>query len=135
MTAAAMFLGLAGAACLFLPDEVLKLYSIDSSSQTADKDICRAPILIQILGGCFLPMALLDWYSKHAVLGGIYGRPVVGTNYAHFVIGSLVMAKAVIGADEGVCRPQVWITLVVYVLFAIAFSFMMFGKPKLPKEN
>jgi len=51
MTAAAIFFGLAGAACLFLPDEVLKLYSIDSSSQTADKDICRARRVAHLSGG------------------------------------------------------------------------------------
>ena len=137
MTSAAIFLGLAGVACLFLPDEVLKLYSIDSSTSSVQtqSQTAGAQILIQILGGCFLALASLDWFSKRAMLGGIYGRPVVGTNYAHFVIGSLVMAKVLIGADEGVCRPQVWITLVVYVLFAIAFSFMMFGKPKLPQRD
>ncbi len=130
MSGTAMFLGLAGAASLFFPDEVLKLYSIDWSSKTAG-----TPILIQILGACFLALALLDWYSKHNVMGGIYGRPVMGTNYVHFVIGSLIMAKAAIGADEGVCRPLVWVTLGIYVLFSIAFSFMMFGKPKLPPTN
>ena len=88
MTAAAVFLGLAGAACLFLPDEVLKLYSIDSSTSSVQtqSQTAGAQILIQILGGCFLALASLDWFSKRAILGGIYGRPVVGTNYAHFVI-------------------------------------------------
>ena len=77
-------------------------------------------------------MTLLDWYSKHAVLGGIYGRPVVGTNYAHFVIGSLVLAKAAIGQSNNIF---IWLTLAIYVLFAIAFSLIMFGKPKLSQES
>lgn len=119
MTAAAIFLGLAGAACLFLPDEVLKLYNPSTVNTQG--------FLIQILGGCFLSLALLDWISKHAMLGGIYGRPVVGTNYVQFVIGSLIMAKAAISQSSSVF---IWLTLAVYVLFAIAFSLIMFGKPK-----
>ncbi len=123
MTASAIFLGLAGVMCLFLPDEILKLYNPST--------IYTHGLMNQLLGASFLALALLDWYSKHNVLGGIYGRPVVAANYVHFVIGSLVMAKAAIGQTSNVA---IWVTMVVYVLFAIAFSLMMFGKPKL-KES
>jgi len=124
MTGAAIFLGMAGVMCLFLPDEILKLYNPSTAGTTG--------LLIQLLGACFLALALLDWFSKHAVLGGIYGRPVVGTNYVHFVMGSLVMAKAVISQTNSII---IWLTLTIYVLFAIAFSLIMFGKPKLSQGD
>ena len=118
MTSAAIVLGLGGMACLFLPQEILKMY------YQAAENMQGLPI--QLLGACFLGFAALDWVSRKALLGGIYGRPVVGPNYTHFLIGSLLLVRAAMSQPGNVA---LWCTLAAYALFAIAFGFIFFGPP------
>ncbi len=100
MTGAVIVLGLAGIACLLIPKEIFKLYN------PATEDI--QGLLVQLLGAGFLGFGALDWVSRKSLLGGIYGRPVVGTNYTHFLIGSLLMVRAAISQPNNVV---VWFTL------------------------
>jgi hypothetical protein len=118
MTSAAIVLGLGGITCLFLPQEILKMY------YRADENMQVLPI--QLLGASFLGFAALDWVSRKALLGGIYGRPVVGTNYTHFLIGSLLLVRAAMSQPGNVV---LWCTVAAYALFAIAFGVIFFGPP------
>jgi hypothetical protein len=118
MTCAAIVSGLAGMACLFLPTEIVHLY--DPAAGEA------GGLVVQLLGAGFMGFAVLDWVSRQAPLGGIYGRPVVITNHTHFGIGSLLLVRAAIGQPENVV---IWVTLAAYALFAIAFSIILFGPP------
>ena len=43
-----------------------------------------------------LPFAMLNWMAKGVIIGGIYSRPIVIANLAHFLIGDLELIKAVI---------------------------------------
>ena len=122
MSGAAIALSIAGIACLFLHQEIFMLYN------PATQDV--QGLLVQLLGAGFFGFAALDWASRQAPLGGIYGRPVVSANHTHFVIGSLLIVKAVIGQAN---NPVLWFTLAVYVPFAIAFSIILFGPP--PKKD
>jgi hypothetical protein len=118
ITSAAITLGLAGIACLLLPKEILNLYN------PATED--TQGLLVQLLGASLLALAALDWVSRNSLLGGIYGRPVVVTNHSHFVIGSLLMLRAVISQPNNLA---IWLTLAAYVLFAIGFAIILFGPP------
>lgn len=118
MTGTAIVLGLGGIACLFIPTEIFKLYN------PATED--TQGLLVQLLGASFLGFAALDWVSRKSLLGGIYGRPVVGTNYTHFLIGSLLMLRAAISQPGNVV---LWFSLAAYALFAIAFAVIFFGPP------
>ena len=118
MTGAAIVLGLAGIACLFIPEEIFKLYN------PATRDI--QGLLVQLLGASFLGFAALDWISRQSLLGGIYGRPVVSANQTHFVIGSFLIVRAAISQPNNVV---LWFTLAAYALFAIAFSVILYGPP------
>ena len=120
MRGAAIVLGLAGISCLFMPQEIFKLYHPTSEDG----------LLIQLLGASFLGFASLNWISRNALLGGIYGRPVVGANHMHFIIGSLLLVRTAISQPTNLV---VWCTLVVYALFAIAFATILYGPP--PKKD
>lgn len=118
MTGAAIVLGLAGITCLFVPEEVLKLYDPAAEHVQA--------LLVQLLGAGFLGFAALDWTCRQYLLGGIYGRPVVMANQTHFVIGSFLIIRAVVRQPDNIV---LWCTLGGYALFAIALSVILYGPP------
>lgn len=75
-----------GAAMLFAPDVVLP--------RLAPGYPPSALWLGQLLGAAWLGFAALDWLSQGAVLGGIYGRPVVMGNAALHFMSAMVLLKA-----------------------------------------
>ena len=122
MSSAAIVLGLTGMACLFFPEEIFKLYNPAAGEVQG--------LLVQLLGAGFFGFAALDWVSREAPLGGIYGRPVVSANQTHFVVGSFLVIRAAISQPDNVV---LWCTLVAYALFAISFSAILYGPP--PTKN
>ena len=122
MKYAAIILCLVGITCLFIPKEILTIFNATSDDVQG--------LIVQLLGAAFLGFAALDWASRQSLLGGIYGRPVVSANQVHFVIGSLLTAKAAMSQPNYIV---LWLTLSVYALFAIAFSVILYGPP--PKKE
>jgi len=118
MTGAAIVLGFGGIACLFIPEEILKLY--DPATEHIHG------LLVQLLGASFLGFATLDWVCRKSILGGIYGRPVVGSNLTHFLIGGLLMVRATFSQPDNVV---LWVTLAAYAQFAIVYAVILFGPP------
>jgi hypothetical protein len=47
----------------------------------------------QLLGAAWLGFAALSWLSQGAVLGGIYGRPVVMANAVMHFIGAMALLR------------------------------------------
>ncbi|HEU0076918.1 MAG TPA: hypothetical protein VFQ76_04665, partial [Longimicrobiaceae bacterium] len=47
----------------------------------------------QLLAAAWLALAALNWLSRAALLGGIYGRPVVLCNAAFYFIAALVLLR------------------------------------------
>lgn len=122
MIGAAIVLGVGGMACLFMPQEIIGLYYPASEGMGA--------LAVQLLGAAYLSFAALDWVSRRSLLGGIYGRPVVGTNYTHFVIGSLLLLRAAIGQPHSLA---LWLTFAGYAALAVAFAAIFYGAP--PKKD
>lgn len=59
----------------------------------------------QLLGAAWLGVAALNWLQRSAVLGGIYGRPVVFANLALYVVSALSLLRAIAG---GGAPPALW---------------------------
>ena len=117
MTAAALLQALFGAACLFLP------------ASLGGDSISAGPV-IQLLGAALLGFAALNWLSRGAPLGGIYGRPVVLANFANAAIGTLLLGKAAWGQPGSL---PIWTMLIPYALGALAFGHrLFFAQPKGP---
>ena len=115
VAAAAIYLLLVGALCLFLPEKVGAQFGAGANAPL---------LLIQVLGSACLGLGLLDWVSRHSMVGGIYGRPLVIGNLVHFVCGALVFARSLMDAQTA----MTWIGLAVYSVFAIAFGALLLGR-------
>ncbi len=114
MTSAAAVLFAAGAALLFAPGELLRLYGASVSPVGLH--------VAQLLGAALLGFGALDWLARGMVLGGIYGRPVVAANMAQSGISALVLLRAVM--DEP-ANPALWVTMLVTGTFASAFAWLL----------
>jgi len=77
----------------------------------------------QLLGGAWLGVAALDWLSKGARLGGIYGRPIVLMNLILYFVSAIVLLKIALlpGAST-----VVGVSAIVFGAFAALFGWLMF---------
>lgn len=116
MTLSAATLAALGISASFLPQEILS-----RAAMTVDG---FSVALIQIAGALYIGFAMLNWSAKGSLLGGIYGRPIVLANFAHFAIGGIVLVKIV---AAGQLRVDVAVLTAVYLVFAAWFGFALFG--------
>lgn len=65
----------------------------------------------------------MNWTAKDSAIGGIYARPVSLGNFAHFFIGTLLLAKYLLSNRINLL---VLVALVVYVIFASLFYWLVF---------
>lgn len=123
--ASSLFLGAAGLSALFAPEELLKLLSLPQTNPL--------PVLIQLMGALYLSFALMNWTAKESIIGGIYLRPISIANFSHFIMGALTLIKYQL---SNAANGFLWGVLVVYVTFAIIFTWLVFihtgiaNKPK-----
>ncbi|MEO8591174.1 MAG: hypothetical protein ABI432_17480 [Flavobacteriales bacterium] len=118
MIASALVMAAIGLSLSFAPEEVFVALGGEASGPWA--------IILQLCGAMYCGFALINWMAKGAVLGGIYGRPIVMGNLVHFTIGALALLKAGSGSAP---KPVLWVMTTVYVLLAVAFAFVMFSDP------
>jgi hypothetical protein len=117
MTAAALVLALLGLGALFAPQELLTYVGAAPSG--------FLPPLVQLLAAALLGMAIIDWMAKDSKVGGIYNRPIAIGNLIHFSIGAISLAKFAI---HGIPPVFAVVATVVYVVFALAFGVVVFGR-------
>ena len=113
--ASAALLGLSGIALLFASDAILPALAPDVPASAA--------WIGQLLGAAWLGVAALDWLQRDAVLGGIYGRPVV---FANLVL-SFVSALSLVGA--GPTSGAVWAAAIAAGALALAWGLLLFRGP------
>ena len=116
MTATSLVLALAGILTLFIPESLLALLGVPSTEPLA--------LLVQLLGSLYFSLAILDWTAKDSRIGGIYARPISLANFAHFFIGAMVLLKYQLSHASPV---TLWGVLVLYVVFAGLFAWLVFG--------
>lgn len=116
MVTSSFFLGLAGVAASFAPTEILTALNAPT--------VQPLPLLIQLLGALYFAFAMTNWTAKDSMIGGIYARPLSLGNCLHFVVGALSLLKDRFA--HGFQGPFV-IALVVYVIFAFCFGYLVFG--------
>lgn len=117
MGASAVVLGVAGAAGLFLPQEILAAIGAPATG--------ILPALLQLHAALLLGFAMINWMAKDSLIGGIYNRPVLVGNAAHFAIGAITLLKLIVGN----VTPPVIVATALYVVFAIGFGMLLFGSP------
>src|SRR5687768_10596665 len=107
MAASALVMGLAGAAGLFLPQEILAALGFPATGVLA--------AVVQLHAAVLLGFAMTNWMAKDSLIGGIYNRPVLVGNVAHFAIGAITLLKLVVRD----ATPPIIAATVIYVVFAI----------------
>jgi len=70
---------------------------------------------------------VLNWMKRTSVIGGIYNRPVAIANYAHYFIGTMALAKGVLG--KAVLPSVFWILAAFYLIFAFLYGFIFYRNP------
>ena len=124
MTASSLVLGLAGVVAIFIPQELAKALGLVAADPLPD--------LIQLMGALYFAFAFLNWTAKESVIGGIYSRPISLGNFAHFFIGTVVLAKNQL--SNGI-TPSIFVALIIYAGFAILFSWLVFWSSGIPKSQ
>ena len=117
MSASALFFGLAGAGATFLPAELL--------THVRQPDARILVVFIQTLGALYLALAMLNWMSRGATIGGIYGRPLIVANLLYFMMTGILLVRWAAGGAP----PGIIVLAAIHVLFATFFGAVMFGSP------
>jgi hypothetical protein len=105
-----------GVLLVFAADEVLPRLSPGFPPSSA--------WLGQILGAAWLGLAALNWINRRAILGGIYGRPIVFANLIHYFIAAMVLIRA---ANAG--SKLIWLLAVPAITLALAYGALLFRGP------
>jgi hypothetical protein len=79
----------------------------------------------QLLAAAWLGLAAMNWLQRAAVLGGIYGRPVVLANVALYFVGALSLARA--GASS--YAAALWLAAAPMALLAAAYGALLLRGP------
>lgn len=118
MSASALALGVPGTILTFLPQELVHYVGL------APEQVLL--MLVQLCGALYLAFALLNWMAKANLIGGIYSRPVAMGNFLHFMMGALLLLKAVFNAPVSLVLV---VACLCYCCFALLFGFVLFRNP------
>lgn len=118
MISSAILMEVLGIACTFLPKEILVVFQ-----QTPTLTLV---LLVQILGALYFGFGLMNWMAKTLVIGGIYSKPISIGNFCHFGIAGIALLKVALSFEN--LSKYILILAVIYVIFAILFGFVFFGK-------
>lgn len=110
-----------GIALTFLPAEVGATVIGPGTSE----------IILALLGSALFGLGYLNWLTRQAPIGGIYGRPVLIANLVHFVVGGLALVRYCLA--ESVSQ-WLWCIAVVYVAGMVFYGALMFYGP-IPAEK
>jgi hypothetical protein len=121
MTASSLLLGVAGIFGLFAPDVLLAMEGVPMANPLS--------MLIQLFGALYFSMALMNWTAKDSAIGGIYARPISLANFAHFFIWALLLIRYQLSNEFNLL---ILLVLVVYVVFATLFYWLVFRATGIP---
>jgi hypothetical protein len=118
MIASSVLTGILGLVASFFPTEVLTRLGFASTEDLL--------LLVQITGALYFGFAAMNWMAKTVLMGGIYARPLVVGNFAHFMIAALTLIKAAIKNTDSLF---LWISTATYFVFACLFGVLIFTSP------
>lgn len=119
--ASSIFLALIALLCIFIPDEVLKNFTIDENEYVL--------LIIKVLGGLLFGFAITNWMSRTVIMGGIYGKALYMGNLAQFAVGGVALLKWNI--KNGFPSVILGVILVGYIIFLLLYLSVFFSSPKI----
>ena len=122
LSAALLLLG--GLVLLFAPDIVLPALIPGFPRAAA--------WLGQLLGAAWLGIAALNWLQRAAMLGGIYGRPIVLANLVLYFISALSLLRSLLGSGG---PPAIWLAVALAGVLAAAYGALLLRGPFYPLQR
>jgi hypothetical protein len=122
MSLSALLMAVAGMGASFAPQEILNY----AGAWGETFEIA----LMQIIGALYLSFAMLNWFARAALIGGIYSRPVAIANFMHFGVVAVTLVKIIVAGHHS---AEVVGAGVAYVLFAFWFGLILFSRPIKPE--
>ncbi|UUV26222.1 MULTISPECIES: multidrug DMT transporter permease [Lysinibacillus] len=117
LSSSAVLMGLFGLAGTFFPEEISKILGIDPSPIIL--------ILLQIIGGLYLGFAMLNWFTRSALIGGIYNKPVILGNLIYCIVVFFALFRQLAEKFHFIFA----ILTVVYLGFAVWFTLVLRSNP------
>jgi len=112
----AAVLGACGIVTLFAPEVFLSAISMANV-------VPHWPM--QLLAAAWLALAMFDWMTMGFTMGGIYGRPVVMTNFTHYFVAALSSLRPALATGNA---GPIGVTLI-FGIFAVAYGILLFSSP------
>ncbi|MFD1187646.1 hypothetical protein [Pontibacter rugosus] len=122
MTARAVSMAVAGVSLLFLPQEIQAYFH---TAPTA-----TLTLVLQLMGALYFAAAATNWMAKGSLIGGIYNRPIVVGNLAHFFSGAAILVKVA----SSTTSVAILCLSILYLIFALCFAHLLFRHP-LPQQK
>ena len=104
-----------GVALIFFPSEAARLLFPETAAP---------PVVLSLIGAALFGFGQLNWMTREAPMGGIYGRPVVMANLVHFVVGGLALLRA---AET----TALWAVAAFYLAGAVFYGALLLRSPGL----
>ena len=79
---------------------------------------------VQLLAAGWLALAMFNWMTRGFAMGGIYGRPVVMTNFTFYFVAALTSLRPALVNG----RPGPIGVVVIFGIFAIAYGYLLFAR-------
>ncbi|HAV78889.1 MAG TPA: hypothetical protein DCX53_16175 [Anaerolineae bacterium] len=108
-----------GAAFLLVPAQSLGFFRAEQYAATL--------LMGRFFGSAMIALGLVLWFVKDTRDESVQ-KMVAISLLVSSILGLIVN---IIGISSGIVRVNGWITIIVYVLFALGYSFMLFLKPKM----
>src|SRR5688572_15430765 len=116
-TLSALLLGIFGAVLLFAGDEVARRIA-PGAAPVVD-------VVVQLLGGAWLGVATIDWFTRGLAIGGIYGRPIVLGNLTLYLVTAATTLKA---AHASPADPLLLVGLAAAIM-TVLYTRLLFRSP------
>lgn len=120
MISSAVFLTISGLLLTFVPEEISRILNIGTNQTLI--------LFLQILGSLYLGFGMLNWMTKNNLIGGIYSRPLVIGNLAHFLVSTFALIKIAGKYSENEFIIILSLTIL-YSVFTLSFGYVFMKNP------
>jgi hypothetical protein len=79
-----------------------------------------------LLGSAWLAVAALNWSNRTVLLGGIYGRPIVYSNFILFVTSAFALVRVILRSGA---PPALWFLAAPVMALAVAYAALLLRGP------
>jgi hypothetical protein len=117
MAIAAVIALVYGLAFILVPAQTLELYgtTLDESGLW----------VARYLGSAFIGIAVISWLARNAAQNGAMRAIILG----FIVLNITGLIVAVLDALSGTGNNLIWLNVVIYLVFALGFSYFQFIRP------